>query len=573
MVDTTITSAQRYSRLAELADEAMSSHRQVRHAMLQRYTGEMYDYQWDPGNIAGPKKRPLNMLFSVATILVPHLVTPTPAAYVTSRELDYRDFAEMLSESETDFYKDIRLGETLMRAVFDAIFGMGVVKTALGPSEEYEALAEHGNYLDDRGEPFSCAIDLDDYFIDPSARVQEEAYFEGHTYLMQREEALSSGIFDNRLLEDLPVAGQEQSRRQEQTRNLSGQEKQSREIMQQLQLVELRDVFLPKERMIVTLPAHMQYREVKGYLAETQYEGPEGSIYDLLRFYDVPGNVMPLPLVQVINDLDRLVNTLALKSGDQAINSKSVAVFNKAVSEDGAAIRDAKDGDVLGLTDADSVREVNIGGARPDLFQNIAFYQEQLSRLSGNTDLLGGLQADSDTLGQDRLLYGSADVRINFLRGRIATFSQRIAEKLAYWRWTDELLAYSAIQSIGGGFQVTREYPTGYREGDWMDYNWSINVYNKPIESPASQYRKLVDLLQNTILPLAQYSAQQGVQIDVSRLIEKVFDHAQIDGADEIIMTMPKQSTPSVSPGESEQMSGPDQRLKTNSGAIDPNVE
>ena len=70
---------------------------------------------------------------------------------------------------------EIKLSDTLRRAVLEAIFGMGIVKVGIA------GIDPRPNFGD---EPFVSLVTLDDYFVDMSARSWDEIQYEGNEYWM-----------------------------------------------------------------------------------------------------------------------------------------------------------------------------------------------------------------------------------------------------------------------------------------------------------------------------------------------------------------------------------------------------
>ena len=79
-------------------------------------------------------------------------------------------------------------------------------------------------------------------------------------------------------------------------------------------IVELRDIWLPREQLIITV----ETGKLGPSLRVLEWDGPHSGPYRFLRFNEVPGNTMPLPPVALWRDLHDLANVLFRKLGLQS---------------------------------------------------------------------------------------------------------------------------------------------------------------------------------------------------------------------------------------------------------------
>jgi len=185
------------------------------------------------------------------------------------------------------------------------------------------------------------------------------------------------------------------------------------------------------------------------------------------------------------------------------------------------------------VNDVDRIREITFGGADERGYEHLALLRQYFSEIAGNTDILGGLAAESPTLGQDQMLWTNASIRVDDMRQQVHAFTRRIVEKLAWYLWTDPLIDLPLVKRTGG---VQREvtFSAETREGDFLDYNFDIEPYSLRPDSPSAQYRRLMAWLTNVVLPTAPLGADGGARLDVPHLVELAARKLDIDQADEL---------------------------------------
>jgi len=553
----TRTSAKRLSESVALADEKLRPYRRSRALFLRQYAGPYF-----AGAAGGAASRatgaaePLNTIYSVVSVILPHLVSSNPRAMIRTPQPSLRETAEVFALAWNHVAARIDLGRSLRTVVSDALFGAGIMKTGLAPGAPLKGLedSDGGSHLHDAGEVFADPVDLDDYVIDPFARRREEAAFEGDRYRADRAWLLESGLYDRAAVLALPAAGAGDG--------APGGGDSLRAISPLADEVELIDLWLPREGVVVTLPAGEPASA--RYLREAPWDGPRRGPYELLGFHWVAGSPLPVPPVALWYDLHVLINKLARKQARAADRQKDLVLFDDRAGEEAGRLRDAFDGEMVGVQSVDRYRQVSFGAEHPETYQHLAFLFEQLSRVAGNVDLLGGLAPMSNTLGQDELLFNSASVRVEDMRSQVCEFVKHVGTKLAWFLWHDPLVDLPLsrisdlrfqISEVGSatdnasparagasksGADATAEVPLRFsaatRKGEWLDYHFDVEPHSMNPDSPTRKYRRVLDWVRNVVLPTAPMAAEQGLKLDVARLARLTGSLLNIEEAGEIFV-------------------------------------
>lgn len=460
----------------------------------------------------GSEKRvPINLLELAATIYLHRLAAHAPRVLVSSKVDQLKPFARNMELALNQIPDEIGLGNTLRRAVLDAIFSVGIVKVGISSGGE-----EHAGY--DVGEVFVDLVSLDDYFVDMSAKNRESIAFEGNDYWTTLEEAKE--IFGEDLQpDDHTVHGEHGEERAEGISRRDGADIYG-------EMIWLRDVWLPRTREIVTYAVKSRKE-----LRRISWDGPDCGPYHVLGFTEVPNNPLPLPPVAIWRDLHELANALFRKLARQAEAKKTVVAFTGGNDEDANRIKEAADGE-----------GIRYGGQKPEAItvggidaEGLAFFlqtRDLASYMAGNLDSLGGLGPVSETASQDAGIAEAAGARMASMKQRTTDFARSIWKALAWFEWTNPVRKRTIEKPVEGSDIVLRsEWSAETRDGDFLDYNLDVDPYSMEEETPSTRLQKIKAALIEVLFPLLPVMQAQGAQIDFRALVELM---ARLGNADEL---------------------------------------
>lgn len=298
-------------------------------------------------------------------------------------------------------YSEIHLGASLRNCVFDAMFSIGIMKVGLRPS----GLGDEESWLHDTGKPFAEPVGLDDWVHDMTARRWDQCRYLGNRYRLPLDFVKESKLFESAATDNLGDAVQRLYNETGDPRASSISQREAHYSEGEYErMVELWDIWLPFENKIITVPSQMYGSMYREPLRVIDWHGPETGPYDILSLADVPDNTMPLPPVATWLDLHETLNTLYNKMRRQAERQKEIFAYQGGADHDAQNIVDARDGQSVRVDNPDKMNNLKFGGVDST---NLAFAlnaKDQASMVMGNLDMLAGLGAQSDTLGQDRLI-------------------------------------------------------------------------------------------------------------------------------------------------------------------------
>jgi len=292
-------------------------------------------------SINNADKTVINKLYQMVDTYQRLLSSGKPNVLVNTTHQDLKPAAENLRLAINHLVKEINFSRNLNRVVLDAMFGMGIMKTGLGkhPHKEIEI---DGEFFDP-GQPFSKPVSLRHFVIDTAASELDQIDFIGDRYACTRE--YIEATYPDYKKDDIPESGNTGwGKNTPSDRSTKIDENRTERLRD---YIWLWDIYLPKEGKIITLfdgwgrPA----------LGTKDWEGPEGGPYDILAYNTVPDEVLANPGAKHVYNLHKMLNDMAYKTWQQALNKKDIVTFEDGAEEDAQTIKNASEGEVVNVRD------------------------------------------------------------------------------------------------------------------------------------------------------------------------------------------------------------------------------
>lgn len=447
------------------------------------------------------KATPTNLLELAITIYERLLAARTPKCVVSTESPELKPFAANFELALNQLPNEIKLGDTIRQAVKSAMFTMGVVKIGIAGTDPRPNKGD---------EPFVSLVNIDDYFVDMSARSWDEIQYEGNEYWMDVDTIQK--VYGVTLAAD-SYAGDSSTGVKQTNAITTGEARMSLHDR-----VRLRDVYLVKENEMVTYAVESQTE-----IRRIPWDGPEGTPYVKLGFSDVPGNLLPLSPAETWKDLHDLANQIYRKLSKQAVAKKTIAGVIGGQDEEISRIKSAADGSAV-RTGGAKIEKIDLGGIDNG---NLAFFlqnRDLFSLLAGNLDALGGLSPQSDTATQDKLITEAASMRVKAMADRTIEFAREIFKRLGWYTWTDPVRVRKMRKYASREFNVGVDvkWTPETRDGDFLDYNFDIAVFSMQDDSPATRIQKLQNAFNSFFIPMRDQLQAQGAYIDMRSLAEYI---------------------------------------------------
>lgn len=506
--------------------------------MLGNMAGRLYR-RMAPGDREDRKAAPLNLLYNAVTTLVPNLAYNHPKVMITTDLLPYRQYADVLELATNYLLRKINMKATLRKAILDAIFMAGFIKTGIADSDQFVTFENEDVSV---GQPFADRIDPDDIILDPMARDWDEQTFVGHRLRVASSDLVEMGYYTQSEVEMMPGTydGTGTSAR-DSAEGIMG-DKAAQEIDQELEhYVDLVELYLPQHKLIVTMPFERK-AVTDEFLHVVEYDGPERGPYHMLGFVPMSNNIMPVAPAGLWYDLHILGNRIARKLSRQAERVKRVLAYTAEAQEDAEALAEADDGETVRVQDVNQIKEIQYGGAGNDSYNWMEWIKKNFGEQAGNTDLLSGTSTNAPTATQAEMLQANTSVRLADMQNSVYDFTAEVVGDLVYYLHTDPLIKLPLVkeQTVTDpttGFPVRQptqlSFEGGQQQGDWLDYNVKIEPYSMARPDPNQKLQRIMQFVTNAIPAVAQAAQILGPGIMPGTLLRRIADIIGLEDADE----------------------------------------
>jgi hypothetical protein len=291
---------------------------------------------------------------------------------------------------------DVQLGNSLNDCAYNALFDAAWMKVGITPKEHHE----FEGFRHDSGQLFADSIGLEDMVWDMHAKRWDQIDYVGNRYEIPFDAAMESPLFTNAGKRDLMPYMKTDSDYGMERNDWENPEFLSRHESPQpdeyTRKVQLWDWWLPRENIVVTVPNNGWGRPLR----VVEWDGPERGPYHMCGLNKVPGNVMPVAPAMLWEDMNDLVNRLALKAGQQADRQKVVLAGMNRTQSTMESIIDTPDGMAITTeVDPNLIKEFVFGGVDANLMGSLNVFKDLFVYLAGNLDSLGGLSGQTGTIG------------------------------------------------------------------------------------------------------------------------------------------------------------------------------
>ena len=521
-----ILEPKRLARLATLGFQKMHHFRKARMAMMTQYVGRFYSSRSASGE---DRAFPLNLMHQAVTTIVPNLVYSDPKSDINAEFMEYKDYAEISQLALNYLVDKIELRHTLRKVITDAIFLAGFLKCGLAVSGQY---LEVGGFLHDLGQPYCDRVDPDDMVLDPIARQWEEQRFVGNRFRADLQTLQDSGMYDADKLGKLSsrYAGIIMQNEASTLSNVPGLY-ESDSLVPAADLVEL---WIPSEKLIVTLPWLPGNIVGDEFLNVVEYEGPDKGPYSMLGFAFVPDNILPVAPAMIWHDLHMMVNKVARKAARQAERQKSVLAYESSAWQDAQEVVDSDDGESVRVDQIDAIKEISYGGTVDNNYKYLDWAQHKFAEMSMNSDMLAGQQGTDNTATQAEIRQTNSSVRLGDMQGIVYQFTAEAMKQLFYFLHTDPLIELPLTRRVKGLDQQAF-YTPEMRRGEWIDYNIKVRPYSMARQDPNTKIRRLMEFSSNVIPALVQAFQMLGPVFNIEAAINLIGREMGIEELDEII--------------------------------------
>lgn len=522
--------AEKLSRSGAAGFRHMAQFCRQRKRFIREYVGSHY------GGLVpaeGKERRPFNVLNQGVQVVVPNMVCRNPRTTVKARRPVLKGTAtlmEMLSRHANE--KD-RFAAILRRGTVDAMFTAGIFYTNIVDSGM--VMQNPDGTVSDIGRVATECLSLDHLTIDAAANHWEQKTFIGHQMRIRRDDAMERGLYAPEFIEQCPSYAEEmhkQGRVEDMLRGGVNRE----EANAVADYIYVTQFWLPRENIIVTLPGLRDEQDFPTggeYFDERPYYGPEDEgPYDMMGFAYAPDMLMPVAPVGIWLDMHLALNVVARKLVDQIKAMKSLVVGDMAAEDDLTALDQAEHTGIVRARNVDRIKALNWAAPADSSLQIFQFLMNASNTMQGNTEMLGGLRSTGRTATESELIAAGGNVRITDMREIVYDCATAIQKKRAWYHFHDPLLQEVLTREIAPGIAIQIPVSPDMIEGDFIDYNFAIDVHSMERTDPRLAAKQKMDHMQ-VIAAAVQLEQATGFRFNADAEIRitgrEVYDPGELE--------------------------------------------
>ena len=501
---------QRLRRSVEASRRKLETFRSRHRQAVEQYVGVYYS------DDAADRPVHVNLMELATNIYERNLSARPPQVLVVTRNRKLRPMGVKYERMLNEQLVKQNVHQQIQRCVKQSLLSMGICKVGVETRGEVDVQG----YSFANTQPYIRSVLLDDWVHDMSARHLEEVAYCGHRYRMRLDEAKKNKSFKKSVRDKLRAEENynfNEAGGDERIGTLASGIAQVETALEDT--VELWEIWLPHEKKLVTLSPLAG----EAPLRIVDWEGPDRHMgpFHMLWFNEVDGNTMPLAPAMLWQGLHQIVNGLYRKLERQAQRVKHIGVTRGADVGDAERIRQTSDGEVVAVDNPDAIQEKSFGGIDQRNFAFMLQSRDLFSWMAGNLDALGGLGPQSDTVGQDRLLFSAANQRIAGMQDKVTEFTRNVIKDFGYHLWEDPLQTYPVTVEFEGIRPLEMEIsPDDRRKHSVYEHEVEIEAYSMQHQSPGQRLQTINQIVQGILVPAMPLLQQQGMELNMPALLD-----------------------------------------------------
>lgn len=492
--------------------QAMDPFRRVRNEMVRDYVGSWYSE-------GGARNKTLvNLINQTARIYTVALAAHNPHVMVSTPLEENWPFAKRFEVNLNKLISDMELDVTFRSIVLDAFFclGCGVVMMRDTDTRFHGLLESEEDVWLDPGEPWLNRVSLDDLILDMTAKELSKMRYCGHRYRADYEKVMDEPGYDKKVKDKLTPTSKSSVDNADFVRDIAAGIAVDDDELKPM--IWLQDVWIAENKTISTFAADQDLSP----LLEREWKGSQAGPYKFLSLGNVPDNIIPASPAINLKGMHDLQNRLHRRMEQDSDAHRVVNVYPPSGADDAERLRTAKRNSWHRMNDPKSINQVEFGGVDQRDQALALFIQEEYDRFAGNLGIMGGLNAQAATLGQEEIMAGQVSRMEADMRIAVVNFASDCILDLGHLMWEDQTLELRSSLAVGNsGIEIPINWEPDDRKGNFEDYDFKVEPYSMVFKTPEQKLQELFQVLRE-LAPLWPMFQASGASMDAEAIVEEI---------------------------------------------------
>jgi len=491
----------------------LEKHRRVRKLMVEHYCGSWYDTTTpqDDGKIL------VNLMNQTARIYTIVLAANNPQVLVSTPRMETLPFARRFEINLNKLIGDMELDKTFRAIVLDAFFciGCGVVMMRDTDTRFHGLLESEEDVWLDPGEPWLNRVSLDDLILDMPAKELSKMRYCGHRYRADYEKVMDEPGYSKKVKDKLKPTSREAFDSAGATREIGLDSAEDDDLKD---MVWLQDLWIAENKSIVTMPCEQDLEP----LIERDWTGSQAGPYKFMSLGDVPDRIIPASPAVNLFGMHLQQNRLHVRMEADSDAHRLVNVYPPGKENLAEKIRTGQRNGWYQGQSPEQIKQFEVGGIDQRDLAMAQFVQDEYDRFAGNLQAMGGLGAQSATVGQEELIHGQLTKNVADMRMNVVSFASDCILDLGHLMWEDQTLELRTSMPIGNsGIEVSSDWTPDNRKGEFEDYEFRVEPYSMVFKTPEQKLQELFQVLQE-LAPLWPMFQASGASLDAEAIVEEI---------------------------------------------------
>jgi hypothetical protein len=494
------------------SNQSLEPFRRVRKELIRDYVGSWYSE-------GGARNKTLvNLMNQTARIYTVALAANNPQVMVSTPTLENLPFARKFEVNLNKLISDMELDVTFRAIVLDAFFclGVGVVMMRDTDTRFHGILESEEDVWLDPGEPWLNRVSLDDLILDMSAKELTKMRYAGHRYRADWEKVQDEPGYDKEVVKKLTPTSKNVLDNADFVRDIAAGQIVDDDDLKPM--VWLQDIWIAENNSIVTMAVDVDLPP----LIEREWTGSQSGPYKYLSLGPVPDNLIPASPAVNLKGLHDLQNRLHRRMESDSDAHKVVNVYPPGSHDDVNNVRKARRNEWVRMTNPKDIQQVETGGVDQRDQAFALFVQEEYDRFAGNLQTMGGLGAQTGTVGQEEMVGEGVSRNVADMRMSVVSFAAECVLDLGRLMWEDQTLEIKSSMPIGNtGYQIKSDWTPEHRRGNFEDYDFRVEPYSMIFKTPEQKLNELFAVLQQ-LAPLWPMFQASGASMDAEAIVDEI---------------------------------------------------